>query len=159
MSPDDMVQCHDQQPICRYILSLPHNNVKRRKESHTAFLNCNIIYCRLDDTGELLSEQQTYASLSRGLRSVNVNFRFSHTCSYRCFKLYKRTSTAGVHSAQITAVWLVTCHVALKQKLHPAIQLSSVQLTQVFNQIISLLRTATHGEKNDQGSFHQASKM
>lgn len=27
-----------------------------------------------------------------------------------------KTSTAGVHSAQITAVWLVTCHVALKQK-------------------------------------------
>lgn len=38
-------------------------------------------------------------------------------------------------------------------------RLSSVQLTQVFNQIISLLRKVTHGEKNDQASFHQASKM
>lgn len=37
MSPDDMVQCHDQQPICRYILSLPHNNVKRRKKNTLHF--------------------------------------------------------------------------------------------------------------------------
>lgn len=62
MSPDNLVRCHDQQPICRYILSLPHHNVKRRDEKkihNTAFLNCYVIYWRLDDTGELPSEQQT----------------------------------------------------------------------------------------------------
>lgn len=85
MSPDNMVQCHDQQPICRYILSLPNNNVKRQKESHTAYFNYHIIYWHLEDTGELLSEQRTIASLYMGLRSVNVNFRFSHTCSSSLF--------------------------------------------------------------------------
>lgn len=152
-------------PVGTYCL-FPHNNVKRQTESHTAFLNCNIIYWRLDDTGELLSEKRTDASLSGGrwverLRSVNVRlFVFLTHAPVAVRSCTSKTSTAGVHSAQITAVWLVTCHVALKtKKLHPAIRLSSVQLTQVFNQIISLLRKVTHGEKNDQGSFHQASKM
>lgn len=110
MSPDDMVQCHDQQPICRYILSLPHNNVKRRKKSHTAFLNCNIIYWRLDDTGELLSEQQTYASLSRGLRSMNVNFRFSHTCSRHCLSCISEHPrlVSTVHKLLLSDLLLVT---------------------------------------------------
>lgn len=108
-------------PVGTYCL-FPHNNVKRQTESHTAFLNCNIIYWRLDDTGELLSEQQTDASLSGGrwagrLCSVNVRlFIFLTHALVAVRSCTSKTSTAGVHSAQITAVWLVTCHVALKTK-------------------------------------------
>lgn len=82
----EMVQCHYQQLICWHILSLPRNNVKGVKNhwslSPSAFWIATVFSVCFEDAGELLSGAGGPRLTAPGLRRVNVDSHFSHTCCH-----------------------------------------------------------------------------